>query len=498
MEVALEHMHLNGVSSANPRATNIGIKILEQGGNAVDAAIAISYALGVLEPYASGIGGGGVMIIYFDGSTTPIIIDYRETAPDSKIDEKKIGIPGLVKGMEFLHKEYGSMPMDRLMAPSIELAYKGFPIGETFSNQLLKVKHINKEELKQFYPNNKPLSTGEVLKQEELAAVLEHIALKGSDFFYLGNVGKHVSKKMGISTNDLKKYNVVPRVPVKGYFRDYCVYSSPNPLGGVLIVQALQLFDILCKNNAEDISTLDLIQIVCTIINECDGRGYYNFGDPDFINIDESYLTSDQYCRKIASELLVKENLEEKHSIQDHNTTTQFVIMDKYGTTVSVTNSISYIFGSGVYCKGFFLNNQLKNFSNDKFSPNAPKPGKRPFSLIAPTILIKDGEIIGIGASGGQRIPTILCHVLIEFLRTKASIEEVIQKPRFHLNNETLHLEKGFSQWEINYLKKNGYKVKKHNEHFYFGSIQCLIKNKKENYIQGAADARRGGLCQIT
>lgn len=489
-----------GVSTANPLATKIGLDILDKGGNAVDAAIAVSFALGVLEPYASGLGGGGAMLIRSSSTSIPIIIDYREVAPYTvEINEEKIGIPGFVKGMEYIHNKFGTIKLVDLIKPSVKLAHNGFRIGNTFAQQLWKVKHLNKEKVPHFYPNKEPLVEGSFLIQNHLAEVLFEIGNKGADEFYKGSTAKRLSTLARIPLKDIKRYKVLERAPVKGTFEDYCVYSAPSPLGGGLIVQFLNMFEILYKDDLSKLGITDLIEIVSELINICNIKGYDFFGDPDFINLNEDYLTSKTYCRNMAVNFLDKfrGRIDYEKSIQDNNNTTHFVVMDKNGQMVSVTNSISYIFGSGIYCDGFFLNNQLKNFSDQNESPNYQKNGKRPYSLIAPTIITHSEKTIGIGSSGGQRISTVLCYILLEILKGTKTISDILNLPRFFYNQQTMFIEKGHSQDTIKKLINKGYQVEFHDDNFYFGAVQCLIYDKREKTLHGSADRRRNGLCVI-
>ncbi|MER2006427.1 MAG: gamma-glutamyltransferase [Psychrobacillus sp.] len=488
-----------GVSTANKVATDVGIQILENGGNAIDAAVAVSFALGVLEPYASGLGGGGAMLIYFKETDNATLIDYREIAPYDGSYIGNIGIPGFVKGMEYVALKYGSMPLKELIEPSIKLARNGFLVGETFAKQLKKAKHLDRKIVQHLYVDENPISVGSQLKQECLALTLQEIATKGSKGFYSSRIGSQISRDMGIELEGLDRYEVVERIPTKGIFNGYSIFSAPSPMGGSLIIQILQTYELLYKNEMYVTDEMKIIDRICSLINLCNLKGYNLFGDPKFNEIEEKYLTSNLYCLELAQILSSKKkpisNVSMK--LEDNNNTTHFVIMDKNGTMVSTTNSISNVFGSGKYTNGFFLNNQLKNFSSKKKSPNIAQAGKRPFTLIAPTILKKDGELIGIGSSGGQRIPGILCYSLIELINGKKTISEVINLPRFFNDNLKIIVEKGNAETELIKLVRKGYNIEIFDDNFFFGAMQCLIFNLKHNKLIGAADPRRNGVCVI-
>lgn len=479
-------------------ATEIGMNILENNGNAIDAAIAVSYAIGVVEPYSSGIGGGGVMLVS-PPNEAPIMINYREI---SSFDEERlssdVGIPGFVKGLEHIHQKMGTISIEELLRPSIELATYGFPIGEILAKQLKNATHLNREQLKHFFSNNLPLREGDHLIQLELAETLKDISSGGAETFYCGKLAEQLSEASGLLLNDLKKYRVEEKGALTGEFCGYEIHSAPLPAGGCTLIQILQMVEMALEHEVKLTSETDLVDLLCKIVNICNYEGMSLLGDPNHVHLDENYLVSSSYCKQLLERTLDKSfnnNVSNKNA--DYNNTTHIVIMDKNNMMVSVTNSISGVFGSGTYVKGFFLNNQLRNFSSDQKSPNAKVPGKRPFSLVAPSILKKNKTLLGIGSAGGQRIPIILSYILINYINNKLSIEESIKLPRFYVNSNKITLEIGNEDIKGD-LENRGYIVELLEDSFFFGGVNSLIYDDNLGQLIGAADSRRNGHCMIS
>ncbi|MGW8444285.1 gamma-glutamyltransferase [Paenibacillus sp. S33] len=481
------------------KATEIGKSILDAGGNAVDAAIAVSYALGVLEPYSSGIGGGGVFIIYSPTQKTPMSFNYREMADSNSVSSaSEIGIPGFVMGMERVHKEFGHIALKELIRPSIKLAKDGFTIGKTLSMQLKKSAQLNKNSLHHFFPYQKALETGEILVQNELSETLSIISEEGSKEFYNGDLAKNFSFKTGIALNDMKKYKVEKKLAVRGSFAGFDVYSAPLPAGGTQLIHILHVLEEILLKKGSEIENENLIELLYNIINLCSETGMAYYGDPLQGDVDEQYLL-DFYSRdkKLPYEYSESVILPSLIKQIDSNNTTHLVVMDKYGSVVSVTNSISNVFGSGIYVDGYFANNQLRNFSTSNNSPNSRGVFKRPYSLIAPTIMVKDDTVIGIGSAGGQRIPYILSYVLFKHIIGKIDLQNAIKLPRFYNNRSGLCLELGASKFKDE-LEKRGFFVNLIDETFSFGAVHALRYDKSLKFLIGAADPRREGAYSIT
>lgn len=258
-----------GVSASHPLAVEIGMEVMEKGGNAVDAAVAVAYALSVLQPYASGIGGGGVMLVY-PGDERPVkTYHYREVVPLSgKVHRLGIGVPGLVKGMEYVHQKYGQLEMEELLDPAIELAEEGFPIDPVFAERLhINQSRLDTSRLSHFYPNNTPLEEGDQLVQEELAQTLKLIRDQGSDAFYTGEIAQQLAKSIStIELSDLKAYRVRESEPAVGRFDQYEVYATDAPTSGITVIQALQMLDMLKVKEVINTNESEYIHLVSEVM----------------------------------------------------------------------------------------------------------------------------------------------------------------------------------------------------------------------------------------
>lgn len=494
-----------GVSSSNPIAVEVGMDVLEEGGNAVDAAVAVSYALGVVEPYGSGIGGGGGMLILpGDQSDKPTFFDYRETSPTSSEDsEEGIGVPGFVKGMETVHEKYGSKKMDELIEPAIKLADDGFPVGQQLAERLKGAQYrLSEDEIPNFFPGNQPIEEGEKLEQPELGETLELIKEKGSDVFYNGELAEEIADEVpGIQKSDLKEYSVEEREPVQGEFAGYDVISAPPPFAGITLIQSLQMAEMLHIEKTEEDTAL-FTHVTSEITNRANSDRVKHIGDPAFSEIDEKELTDKEYSRELAQDVSLNK-LSEKYQLEgndleeEHISTTHFVVTDKDGTVVSVTNTLSNFFGSGENVEGFFLNNNLNNFNNIKSSLNYYEPGKRSRTFTAPTILRKDNEVIGIGTPGGSRIPMMLTEVLVRHLLFKDSLQDAIDAPRFSIENNHLYTEFQYPTSVREELKGMGYDVEEKSSSIYYGGVQAIVIDQKDNVIYGGADPRRQGTWKV-
>ena len=490
-----------GVSSSNPIAVEVGMEVLENGGNAVDAAIAVSYSLGVVEPYGSGIGGGGGMLILpGDPDKDPTFFNYRETSPASNDSRGRVGVPGFVKGMEVIHKQYGQKEIADLIEPSIKLADEGFEVGRQLSQRLAGAAHrMPVNDLPNFYPGGSAIQKGEELKQPELAETLQLIQEEGSDAFYQGQIAKKIASEVPeIKGTDLKRYEVKESKPVYGEFSGYEVISAPPPFSGITLIQSLQMAEMLNIEEAAGNVTA-FTHLVGEISKRANRDRLKNIGDPAFITeVDIDELTEKEYSEKLSRDISLEElsdeyRLEGEDAEEEHISTTHFVVTDKEGTVVSVTNTLSNFFGTGKNVAGFFLNNNLDNFNKKKSSPNYYEPGKISRTFTAPTILRSEDAIIGIGTPGGSRIPMMLTEVLVRHLKFNEPLQEAIETPRFSVENENIYTEIQYPVGVQNELNDMGYNVEMNSSKLYYGGIQALVIDKKENIIFGGADRRRDG-----
>jgi len=463
------------VVTAHPLASQIGVDILKKGGNAVDAAIAVQFALAVVYPNAGNIGGGGFMI-YRDKEGHVTSLDFREKAPehahrDMYLDEKgdpitglslygqlAAGVPGSVAGMEEAHKKYGSMPWKDLIRPAIDLAENGFSITSQQASEFNNYQ----ERFKKFNPNgaaiirNEEWDTGDLFVQTQLAGTLKRIAEQGRDGFYKGETADFIIAEMkrgnGIMTHaDLANYHAVWREPIVGTYKDYKIISMPPPSSGgialVALLQSVEQYPLRAWGFQSDSTVRAMVEAERRIYAD---RASY-LGDPDFYNVPVKYLTD----KKRNQDRMAKVNLakatpssEVKASSfpgYEPEETTHFSIVDKDGNAVSLTTTINGSYGAYVWVDGagFLLNNEMDDFSVKPGTPNlygllggkanAIAPQKRMLSAMTPTIVEQHGQLkMVIGTPGGSTIITSVFQGILNVLEFGMSAQESVNAPRFH------------------------------------------------------------------
>lgn len=496
-----------GVTSDNSRATQAGMQILEQGGNAVDAAIAVSYVLGVTDIYGSGIGGGGMMLVD-SPDIKPEFYDYQVTAPKyGEIPNDHIGIPGVVAGMRKVHDDHGTMSMSKLIEPAINIAEHGFEADQILHDRLEGASYrMPVEKLPELYPNGHAVEKGDTIKQKKLANTLRDIQKQGADAFYNGEIAEKIDKAVdGIDIRDMKNYEVLKKEPIHGRFAGFDVYTAGPPGGGTSFMQTLKLAEAKNISTIEDHS-LNFIQLMGNIHKEVYQDKIHHMGDPDYTDVDADDLLSKNHIKKMSNKLKEEYSLHKqdqnpvtKNSDRNGNTT-HFVVVDQNGMMVSATNTLSNFFGSGKHVSGMFLNNELRIFSDRKSSPNYAEPGKRPASYMAPTILSKnDIPAIGIGSSGGSRIPALMGQVVIRMLKFDQSPKEAVDASRAIVDekNDDVAIEEDYPnrQKVIDKLEDKDYLIdhSQSKRESYFGSVQTLIVNQRNHELVGGSDPRRGG-----
>ena len=463
-------------------ASEVGNQILLEGGNAIDASVAVSFALSVVLPQASPIGGGGFMIIHDVNSDTNYALDYREMAPKSATEDMFIvngevdrklalesylssGVPGTVKGLYIAHQKFGLLPWKRLISPALKLARDGFIVTETLAKSL----ESNKEKLAKtsdgreiFFNNGSILKSGDLLVQTDLAQTLELIAQNGPAGFYEGHTAQKIHSDMRknsglISAADLSNYKAKFRTPIEFNYKDLTILTMPPPSSGGLIlglmlnmIEQLEL-DYSDPHQAENILKIsEIMQIAYSL------RSVY-MADSDFYDVpEEEFLDKEK-----AKELLKNINFKKMSSSQNYDpvkfkfkeNTTHYSIADGFGNIVSTTTTLNTAFGSGIVIKdtGILMNNEMDDFSA---SPNQPnyfgllgtyanriEPYKRPLSSMTPTIIFKEGEpYLVTGAQGGSRIITAVLQVILNYYEFGLSPEESVNKPRYHHQWQPEHL----------------------------------------------------------
>lgn len=528
----------NGVvTSANVYASQAGLKVLEEGGNAVDAAIAVSYALGVVEPQASGIGGGGFMLVHTaDGKDS--FIDYREVAPAAQdattwLDENgdvknggtansrgglAIGVPGEVAGMEYARENFGSgkVTREQIMQPAIDLATQGYLVSTYQSQQI--TDHYG--DMVGDYPvlgsyylreDGLPYQNGDILRNPDLAKTLKLIADGGKDAFYTGEVADaimaEIEKYEGVMTKeDLTNYEVNLREPVSSTYRGYKIISCPPPSSGgthlIEILNVLENFDIASM----EVNSPEYAHVFSEAFKAAFADRSAYMADTDFVeNVPLTGLTSKDYAKTIADKITDKSQDWDKGYPQEYegNSTTSFSVADKEGNIVTVTQTIECSFGSAVAIPGygFILNDQMHDFSTDPESVNCVEGGKHPLSSMSPTVVLnEDGSpFMTLGSPGATRIFPTVAQVISRVIDSGMSLQDAVTNARIYDNGTAdgicyeLGAPGGVTEESVKALEEMGHTVTQKGEwDMFFGGVQGVIF-EEDGTLTGAADPRRDG-----
>jgi gamma-glutamyltranspeptidase / glutathione hydrolase len=522
------------VVAQEERAARIGNEILDRGGNAVDAAVAVGFALAVTYPRAGNIGGGGFMIIHLAKDMHDLAIDYRETAPaaasetmfldsegnanpeKSRDSALSIGVPGTVAGLALAHEKYGSgkFTLADLIAPAIDLAEKGFQVEDDLADSLPQAA----ERLKRwpattaiFFNGDRPMQEGDRLIQLDLADTLHAIAKDGPGAFYRGRTATQIAdavvKAGGImSRDDLANYRPIERKVVRGSYRGYDIISAPPPSsGGVHLIEMLNILEgyDLAKLSREE-SLHDLIEAMKRAYAD---RAVF-MGDPDAVKIPIDGLTSKAYANSWRAN--ISERATPSAEIRAGNpaefegrNTTHFSVIDRDGNAVSNTYTLNFSYGVGLVAEGtgVLLNNELDDFTSKPgtanayglvgYNANLPGPGKRPLSSMTPTIVLKDGRPFLItGSPGGSRIISAVLQVIVNVIDFQMPIGQAVSAPRLHhqWQPEDVYAEPGFAPGVLDALEKRGHKIVPTQPHTSTNSIEITA----DGYV-GAADRRTRG-----
>lgn len=530
--------HNGMVVAQESRAARIGVEILDRGGNAVDAAVAVGFALAVTYPRAGNIGGGGFMVIHLGTKQNldnrDIAIDYRETAPAAAtptmfLDAKgepdpaksrdsalAVGVPGTVAGLALAHRKYGSgkLSLADLIAPAIDLANKGFPVKDDLADSLPRAR----DRIARWRSSSgillkdggKPWQEGDRLIQFDLADTLRAIAKNGPRAFYEGTTAARIAdavvKAGGIMTkDDLKNYQALERPVVRGTYRGYDIVSMPPPSsGGVHLIEMLNILEGFGKLERGEKTSHLMIEAMKRAY--ADRAGY--MGDPDAVTMPITGLTSKSYAASLRATIGDKATPAAdirpgKPPDNEGKNTTHFSVIDRDGNAVSNTYTLNFSYGLGLIADGtgVLLNNELDDFTAKPgasnafgligYTANLPGPGKRPLSSMTPTIVLKDGKPFLIaGSPGGSRIITAVLQVITNVIDFKMPIAEAITAPRLHhqWQPDQVSVEPGFDPGLLEVLKARGHTIVPGRAATSANSIEVT-----PNGIVGAADTRTRG-----
>ena len=519
------------VVADEPLAADVGVAVLKSGGNAVDAAVAVGFALAVTHPYAGNLGGGGFMLVRFaDGRST--FIDFRERAPekaarDMYLDAKgnptqesvdgwrAVGVPGSVRGFELAQSKYATQKWGALIEPAIELASKGYALSYKSAELLRNARNLadDPESKRIFQKGGSYYDPGDVLVQPELAATLKRIAASGAREFYEGETAHRLVSEMAthgglLTLADLQGYRAVERTPLTGAYRGLTILTAPLPSsGGVGILQMLGMLEDSGYQKTGAGSAAAIHYTTEVMRRFFADRSQY-LGDTDFVKAPVKGLLDPSYIRERRVSIdpdhaTPSDQLNPgKPAGREGTETTHYSIVDAAGNAVAVTYTLNNGYGSGVTVPGlgFLLNDEMDDFTAKPNTPNmfglvqgeanAIEPGKRPLSAMSPTIVVRDGKpFMVLGAPGGPRITTAVLQVLLNVIDFHMNIQDAVDAPRFHhqWKPDKLYLEPGISPDTVALLQARGHQVE-YSPGIVLARISAILSDS--GWLQGAADSR--------
>ena len=534
-EGARDARGMNGmVASAHPLASQVGVDILKAGGNAVDAAVAVGFALGVVEPNASGIGGGGFMLIWLAEQGRSVYIDFREKAAtgttadmypldeDGKIESNEQGfnpaviggravaVPGEVAGLLLAQEEFGTMSRLQVMQPAIDHAEQGVVVSDVLARMI-----SDNYDALLTYPasaaiylsDDFPKTAGETVRNTDLAKTLRLVADRGRDGFYTGPVAHGIVKAVqgdggSMTLEDLAGYNPSYRVPVTGSYRGYDLISSPPPsAGGTHVIELLNIMENFDVAGMQPGSAESLHAWAEAMKLAYGDRAAY-MGDPDYVEVPYAELASKAYAGKqfarIDRDRAAAEFTAGDPLAGDSGSTTHFSVVDAAGNMVACTKTINHFFGSGITAPGtgVLLNDQMDDFDKQPGSQNSITAGKKPLSNMSPTLLLKDGKPFAtLGTPGGMRIISTMALLISNLVDHGMDIQSAIEAPRIsNYRDGALKLEARIPEDVRAALVLKGHELQvKKDFDLYFGGAQGITIDPRGGGLHGGADPRRDG-----
>lgn len=523
-----------GIASAHPLATRAGCEILQAGGNAFDAAVAVAAALAVVEPFASGIGGGGFFLLHRAADRFETFVDARETAPLKAtagffLDESgqprqaaslegptAAGIPGTPAALDWIAIKYGRLPLARSMAPAIRLAEQGFAADARYvwaTGIRARLLNAQGRGAEIFLDDGKPVAAGFVVKQAQLAQTLRRIAAGGRQAFYHGELASRMVEAVrqagGLwQPQDLERYRVIERPPVKFSYRGARITTAPLPSsGGLVMAQALFILEPLPMS---ELTPVERIHYAVEALR----RGYHDraryMGDSDFVAVPVEKLASRQYARQRAASISPERATPSAALAEltepgtEETDTTHFSVMDAEGNRVAATLSVNGPFGSGFVAgdTGVLLNNHMNDFALAPGAANlyrltgnhanAIEPGKRPLSSMSPTFVEDERGVLVLGTPGGSRIISMVLQGVLDYVdQPQRDLERMVAAPRYHHQYlpDRIEIEpRGFDAPLVQALQARGHKVEVGGRKW--GNMQAVYFDKKSGRLTTAGDPR--------
>ena len=521
------------IASAHPLASEAGHEILKRGGNAFDAAVAVAAALAVVEPYSSGLGGGGFFLLHRAADNKQVMIDARETAPAGVKREHYLdaagnpvrgatmqggtasGIPGTPAGLAHLAQRYGTLPLADTLAPAIRLAQGGFAVDGRYA-RIAKIREGVLRQLPEasriFLADGQALTQGYVLKQPELAQTLTRLAGEGGNGFYAGPVARALVESVNAAggawqLSDLERYRVIEREPMRVTYRGATITTAALPsAGGIALTQAFGMLEHLKLAGVSDAESAHTILEVLRRVF----RDRMQLGDPDQVPVPVAALIDKNNIKQMVTSISSKAATpsdtlgpQQTDKAESYNTT-HFSVIDSAGNRVGATLTVNWIFGSGLVAKGtgVLLNNEMDDFTLRADLPNSYRlrgsaanaiaPGKRPLSSMTPTFVEDERGVLILGAPGGSRIVSMVLLGVLEHLRTpEVDLKRLVAMPRYHHQfwPDRIEVEpEGFNaEWRAA-LQGKGHAIQQSGR--MWGNMQAVFKSKKTGEAQAASDPR--------
>lgn len=489
-------LNQHGVNAGHPLAAQAGMEMLEAGGTAADAAVAAAFAVSVVEPYASGVGGGGAALVATQVGA-PEAFDYREVvAADGVIPPSGTGIPGFVAGMAELHAAHGTLEWSRLLEPAARLAEQGVPVTDTLVERLAAGSGATAAGLEQFAPGGSSLQVGDTLVQADLGATFRELQARGPQGFYTGAIAEQLTAVDGIDVASLARYDVQRNEPVRGRVGDAQVVSSPPALTGAALIQMLQALESQGIAEVEPDSTEYLRRVSeAWLLAERTVRT--DLGDLAFTDVPVAELVDPARNAALAAggprDSVGTAPPAPGENLETPGNTTHLTVVDGRGTVVSMTNTLTEFWGSGTEVGGFFVNDQLSRFDTVTSGQNRPEAGRRSVTWSNPTLVL-DAEgrpLLGIGTPGGENILNILGNALTRRLLLRQSLDEAVTAPRFRFDSatRTLAVESALAgSPAARGVGALGWQVSPSPA--VFGSIQALEIDYRTGTVSGPTDTR--------
>ena len=516
----------NGViATGRAECTEIGLDILKQGGNAVDAAVAVGFALGVCEQQSSGIGGGGFMTVRLANGDV-FFIDFRDRSAaaasldmweidetgavrneENKIGGKAVAVPGDVKGLLYALDTWGTLSRGAVMAPAIEMAEDGFTVSHITSRDIKDAYRaiLRYDSTMAIYldEDGMPYEAGDVITNPDLARTLFLIADQGEEVFYRGEIAEKIVAAVQadggcLTLEDFADYDIHVTEPVHGTYRGYDIYSSNLPSsGGTIIIEMLNILENF------DVGSLDpespaYFHLLSEVMKLCYADRAKYMGDPEYVDVPVTGLTDKAYARALAD--VIDLNRSQTYGAGDpwpfeSDSTTSYSILDAAGNMVVVTKTVDATFASALVAEGtgILLNDTLYDFSTDPDSPNVVAGNKRPLSSMSPTLVVKDGQpVMALGAPGATRIISGVMQVITKVIDHGMDVQDAIDAVRMHDDFGTLILERRVGEDVIDALRSMGHEVNASEVWFTFPCVQAVAR-LDDGTLRGAADPRRDG-----